>query len=128
MPLQAAAGVHDDVCRHLLEHRCNTVPQMREAVSLLVQMQADGVPCRVEADPTQAFVRAEVGTVFLLSSYIRTGSDVLGYLLVQVLGHERATAGPLYFQTQTVAPCKQTCFQVRLRLRLRLLMPLAIPS
>ena len=85
MPLQAAAGVHDDVCRHLLEHRCNTVPQMREAVSLLVQMQADGVPCRVEADPTQAFVRAEVGTVFLLSSYIRTSSDVLGYLLVQVL-------------------------------------------
>ena len=58
--------MHDDVCRHLLEHRCNTVLQMREAVSLLVQMQADSVPCRVEADPTQAFVHAEVGTVVVM--------------------------------------------------------------
>ena len=63
MPVQAAAGVHDDVCRHLLEHRCTTVLQMREAVGLLVQMQADGVPCSTETDPTQAFVRAEVRTV-----------------------------------------------------------------
>ena len=58
--------MHDDVCRHLLEHRCNTVLQMQEAVSLLVQMQADGVPCSIEADPTQAFVRAEVGTVAVM--------------------------------------------------------------
>ena len=66
VPVQAAAGVHDDVCRHLLEHSCNTVPQMQEAVGLLVQMQADGVPCRIEADPLQAFVRAEVGTVAVM--------------------------------------------------------------
>ena len=59
--MQTAAKVHDEVCRHLLEHRCTSGAQLREAVSLLLQMEAEGVPCKVQAKPAQAFVQAEVG-------------------------------------------------------------------